>query len=451
MNSNPGFFDRTLANLRSAWRSIARSDAKLELSADLPEGELEALRECIRACLAGKGGEVSARGRAAELGEAYLGLSDTGKLNFFNLLVDEFSIDQSALQAALTAHVECTTQDERLAGESRLRSLLTPAYLRLLTQFNALPQGVKFLVDLRADLLRLRGDDARLTALDEQLCQRLESWFDIGFLELRRITWEAPAALLERLIHYEAVHAVSSWDDLKNRLAADRRCFAFFHPNMPDEPLIFVWVALLPEMAGSVQALLERGESPAQEAQTATTAIFYSISNTQVGLQGVSLGNFLIKRVVNALRAELPQLKTFATLSPIPGFARWLQAALDEDDSLLDGDSRELLASDGWADDAERAAQLEKVLKPLCARYLVSEKRGQRARDPVAHFHLSNGALIERINWLGDRSAKGMANAHGLMVNYLYELDEIDRHHERYSESFTVGTSREVRALADKG
>jgi malonyl-CoA decarboxylase len=327
---------------------------------------------------------------------------------------------------------------------------LRPAYVTLLTQFNALPQGVKFLVDLRADLLRVRDrDDPALATLEAELRRMLSSWFDIGFLELRQLTWDAPAALLERLIHYEAVHAINGWDDLKKRLAPDRRCFAFFHPSMPDEPLIFVWVALVPEMSAQVQSLLDQAQ-PTQAANSATTAIFYSISNTQLGLQGVSLGNFLIKRVVNALLGELPQLKTFATLSPIPGFARWLAQQVESGEVALDEASREALARSDWYQQAEQAVQLEKVLKPLCARYLALARRGAGALDPVAHFHLSNGAKIERINWLGDTSAKGLRIAHGLMVNYVYQLDEIDRNHERYSELSEVSTSREVRALAEK-
>ena len=206
--------------------------------------------------------------------------------------------------------------------------------MTLLRQFNALPEGVKFLVDRRAELLGIAGQDAALRGLADDLRDLLANWFDIGFLELRRITWESPAALLEKLIAYEAVHEIRGWTDLKNRLEADRRCFAFFHPRMPDEPLIFVEVALVSGIAGNIHALLDE-EAPIGNPQTADAAIFYSISNCQKGLVGISFGDFLIKRVADALTAELPRLKTFATLSPLPGFRAWLAAEAEREGVLL--------------------------------------------------------------------------------------------------------------------
>ena len=280
-----GILQRALVNLRSAWRSISQSgrSSAPTLQADLPDEDSEVLRQQMRECLEGKGGEVSARARAAALGHSYLDLNDRGRKHFLQILAKDFDMDWNELYASTRDIRETDSLEHRLETGARLRDVLTPNRLKLLTQFNSLPSGVKFLVDLRDDLLRYRGTDLRLRSLDEDLKGLLASWFDIGFLDMKRITWDAPAALLERLIAYEAVHEIESWDDLKNRLGEDRRCYAFFHPRMPDEPLIFVEVALVSGMSDSIQALL--GQTAAhQEAAAANTAIFYSISNTQKGL-----------------------------------------------------------------------------------------------------------------------------------------------------------------------
>ena len=293
----------------------------------------------------------------------------------------------------------------------------------------------------------------------------LVSWFDIGFLELSRITWQTSAALLEKLIEYEAVHAIRSWDDLKNRLDSDRRCYAFFHPCLPEEPLIFVEVALVTGMSGSIQELLDE-HAPAEDPLGADTAIFYSISNCQRGLAGVSFGNFLIKRVVDDLAHDLPNLKTFATLSPAPDFGLWLegQEAADGDDLLSEGEARALkavaraesaigalkalLAHSDWYQDGAIAGTLKPILMRLFSRYLLAEQRGGRALDRVAHFHLTNGARIERINWLADVSQRGLAQSASMMVNYRYKLDEIEINHENYTSDGVVVGSAEVRKLA---
>jgi malonyl-CoA decarboxylase len=292
----------------------------------------------------------------------------------------------------------------------------------------------------------------------------LSTWFDIGFLDLRRITWGAPAALLEKLINYEAVHEIRSWEDMKNRLDSDRRCFAFFHPRMPDEPLIFVEVALVDGMADNVAVLLDEAAPLVDPAHNANTAIFYSISNAQRGLAGISFGGFLIKRVADLLASELPGLKTFATLSPIPGFRRWLDAKLDAGEPLLlpaearklaeatkignDTESLRSVLNADWAGEPALAEALQPPLVRLCARYLVNEKgRGDRALDPVAHFHLTNGARVERINWLGDTGERGMRASAGLMVNYLYELGRIEENHERYTGEGGVTASSAVTRL----
>lgn len=458
---------RTLGNLRSAWRAISQSTRAGEMPAlrpDLPDEDCEPLLKQMRGCLEGKGGEVSARARAAALGQCYLSLNDTGRKRFLELLAGEFAVDRKALYAATREIHEIDNLEHALKTEARLRDILTPPRLRLLTQFNSLPAGVKFLVDLRTDLMTYAQGHLMLQSLDDDLRALLTSWFDVGFLELKRITWDAPAALLEKLIAYEAVHEIQSWEDLKHRLSPDRRCYAFFHPRMPDEPLIFIEVALVSGMADSIQALLDQ-RIPTAEPREMDTAIFYSISNTQTGLKGVNFGSFLIKRVVDHLVQELPALKTFATLSPIPGFRRYLDTVLEtrpqevltttEQNTLKtffaadsrQGDMRELLSTPNWFRDQGLVAALKEPLMRLCANYVVKEKRNGRALDRVAHFHLSNGARVERINWLADISPKGLRHSAGLMINYCYRLRDIEANHEAYSGAGEVAVSGAMRKL----
>src|SRR5712671_4162569 len=319
-------FDRTLTNLRSAWREIAESARGVLAGAPRPDAsgyDTDRLRQQMLSCLDGRGGEVTARARAADLGRTYLLLESDGRERFLQLLASEFDVDRAEIDRCCRAVTNTAGSDERTAAERVLRAALEPPRITLLRRFNALPEGVKFLVDRRAELIDLEQRDPVLAGLEEDLKRLLANWFDIGFLELRRITWESPAALLERLMVYEAVHEIRGWTDLKNRLDADRRCFAFFHPRMPDEPLIFVEVALVSGMASNVHALLDEA-APIGDPQAADAAIFYSISNCQRGLAGISFGDFLIKRVADALTIELPRLKIFATLSPVPGFRAWL-------------------------------------------------------------------------------------------------------------------------------
>jgi malonyl-CoA decarboxylase len=297
-------------------------------------------------------------------------------------------------------------------------------------------EGIRFLVDMRAEMLPHLKNDKRLQALDAEMEYMFSTWFDVGFLELRRMSWDSPASLLEKLIQYEAVHDIKSWTDLKNRLDSDRRCYGFFHPRLPDEPLIFVEVALLNEMASAITPLLDEAAAPA-DLSKATTAIFYSISNTQTGLKGVSFGDSLIKRVVETLKAEFPKLKTFATLSPIPGFRAWLQRK-----------EPQLAAS--LADvDVLNLSDKSNIRSQLCAqaaRYLALELQDGKPWDAVARFHLNNGARIERINWGGDPSTKGIKQSHGLMVNYLYDLKKLDKNREMLANG-TIPVSSDVEKL----
>jgi malonyl-CoA decarboxylase len=336
--------------------------------------------------------------------------------------------------------------------------------VRLLREFVGVPQGVKFVVDLRAELLALGKSDAAARALSEDLRPLLGAWFDVGFLDLVRIDWRAPAALLEKLVSYEAVHAIRSWRDLKNRLDSDRRCFAFFHPRMPDEPLIFVEVALVDGMAGNIQRLLD-ARAETSDPRQANTAIFYSISNCQQGLAGISFGNFLIKRVAEQLARELPNIKDFATLSPIPGLRQHIDGRLkDESDRALSAAEvaslvpvtnaaagaaavRLLLDRPGWWEVPAIDKALRPILSRLAARYLTTTDDKGRALDRVAHFHLGNGAVVERLNWLADTSANGLKQSYAMMVNYRYKLGDVDANHEAYANGRIVA-SREVRALA---
>jgi malonyl-CoA decarboxylase len=463
----PNVVDRTLANLRNVWREIATSTRGVlhnALRPDVPEGDALALRQQMQSCLNGSGGEVTARARAAELGRTYLALNPIGRERFLRVLAEDFDIDRAVVDRWCAALAKTDAPAEREAAEHGLRAALTAPRVRLLRQFNALPEGVKFLVDRRDELISLANGDAALRGLADDLRDLLADWFDIGFLELKRISWESSAALLEKLIAYEAVHEIRGWTDLKNRLEADRRCFAFFHPRMPDEPLIFVEVALVSGMAGNVAALLDE-TAPLGDPLAADTAIFYSISNCQRGLVGISFGDFLIKRVVDALAAELPRLKTFATLSPVSGFSAWLDGAAAKSDLLLPAEAKalavvagngaeapslaQLLSRPNWPADPALATALRDPLLRLCAHYLLQEKgRGGRASDPVAHFHLTNGARVERLNWLGDTSEKGLQQSAGIMVNYAYRLADIEANHEAYRGEARVVAAPAVRHLA---
>jgi malonyl-CoA decarboxylase len=418
----------------------------------------------MQQCLDARGGEVLARSRAAALGRAYLALNAEGKAGFLRMLAESFDIDQGRAESALAELRKAKTPKERRAARRSFLSAAESPRTRILRRFNALPQGVKFLVDLRADLLELSREDPALASLDDDLKALLGAWFDVDFLQLRRISWNtASGALLEKFMAYEAVHPVESWEDLKDRLDHDRRYFAFFHPRMPDEPLIFVEVALVRGMAGNIQVLLDPS-APVGDPRNADTAVFYSISNAQVGLGGISFGGFLIKRVVDELAAELPHLKNFVTLSPIPSFRDWFEKALAQPEDVFlsaeikrfqpwaEGDSRDwildVLREATWQTDKE----LEKVLKPpllrMAARYLTEEKRARGgALDPVAHFHLTNGAKIERLNWAADLSPRGLAQSQGIMVNYRYDSKKIEGNHEAYKGNGEISTASAVRSL----
>ncbi|MCF8199180.1 MAG: malonyl-CoA decarboxylase [Sulfuritalea sp.] len=443
-----GLVQRLRSMMGSAHERVVQNGGKLSV---IKPKRLDEWRKQLAECAEARGGEVSARTRAAELALTYLGLDDTGRHAFLRLISMEFGPAPDRIATAHETYQSSLGTDGQWDAEAGLRAALRSARIRILTQFNAIPQGVKFLVDLRADLLRYLEKDAELAPLDRELESRLAAWFDVGFLELERITWNSPAVLLEKLIEYEAVHEIRSWTDLKNRLDSDRRLYAFFHPRMPMEPLIFVEVALTDTLASSVQALLDE-HAPVFDARRADTAIFYSISNTQPGLRGVSFGNFLLKRVIDDLRRDFPKLRHFATLSPLPGFASW--AKKNPQEMAADGLelNPEQLAEGEWSKNTATARKINGALTKLAARYLILAKKGRgevlQPLDPVARFHLGNGARLERINPLGDASAKGLQQSFGVMVNYLYDLDDLEENVESFASNGIVATSAAVRRQA---
>ena len=428
-----------------SFREIAAAAFNLAkpLTGDGTHLDVEQLRGEMAACIEGRGGDIATRNRTMQIGARFAALPAAAHQRFFEVLAG-FDVDRAAVDAALAAVAAAPGVAERAAAERKLRAALVPPRVRLLRAFNSLPSGVKFLVEMRADLLDIVKAAPELQPLEADLKELLAAWFDIGFLEMRRISWDAPASLLEKLGHYEAVHEVRGWLDLKNRLDSDRRCFAFMHPAMPDEPLIFVEVALTAEMTGEMASLLDQ-RAPVTDAAQASNAIFYSISNCQRGLDGISFGNALIKRVVQELAHEFRNLRTFVTLSPLPRFREWLETQGSSDGA--NDPLKAMFVNRAWSRDAGAAATLKAPLMQLAAHYLLEAKRGKRALDPVAHFHLSNGARLERINWLADTSAKGMRESAGMMANYLYRLDQIDDNQVAYMLDGRIVANPHVTAL----
>ncbi|MFE0755306.1 malonyl-CoA decarboxylase [Inquilinus sp. NPDC058860] len=388
-------------------------------------------------------GEASGIALARELVAFYRGLDATGREAFFTMLGREFGPDHAAIAAAARAFVA----EPSAAGALALAEAAEPPRQELLRRINMLPEGTEFVIGLRADALDLADGKPELRIVDADLKHVLTSWFSGGFLELRRITWETPAIILEKLIQYEAVHAIPGWEFLRRRLAEDRRCYAFFHPALPNEPVIFVQVALVRGLAGEVAPLLDP-EAPVGDPAAADTAIFYSITNTQKGLRGISFGSFLLKQVVADLQQTLPNLTTFSTLSPIPGFRRWLETAAPKHEHPAVRAAAEALPpvlAAGGIDAVGADKTLKAALIGLCARYLAAELRPNgRPVDLVARFHLGNGARLERLNWAGDTAPKGLEQSWGLLVNYLYDPAELERNHEAFVNAGKVATSRAV-------
>ncbi|QUI60684.1 malonyl-CoA decarboxylase [Wolbachia endosymbiont of Spodoptera picta] len=434
-----GFF-KILGEVADAVRSWVGN-----ISPDLSSSrDVDSLVLKMNECLNPKGGEVSARKNTVSLGNLYLSLSEAGQIKFLQTLAEKFNPDKTKIDEEIKVYKKNQDSESSYKFEQDLMKVLESPRSKILKQFISLPEGLKFIVDMRSDVLKLKNQYKSLSPLENELKSILCTLVDVDLLDLHQITWDSPASLLEKLIKYEAVHKISSWDDLKNRLDSDRLCFAFFHYKIPNEPLIFVEVALMNEIADSIQHVLDESV-PSSDPSSASTAIFYSISNTQTGLSGISLGNFLIKRVVEKLSQEFKSVKAYATLSPVPGFTKWLK---NQDVALLGKlnikqSGTEILESIKTNIECEKQSLLK-----LCAHYLLKVKSsGGGAYDPVAHFHLSNGASIKQINWMADTSEKGISQSAGIMVNYLYELPKIDNNHENYMINKATSHSKKVSSM----
>ena len=415
------------------------------------------VRRLIDSCtkLLSERGEAAGVSLAKTTLDLYRELDRSDQARFFKVLLGEFSPDRDAVLAAAQAYAA----EASAANLVTLSTVTEPPRQELLRRLNRAPGGTATILRMRERLLELTRDERELEAVDWDFRHLLSSWFNPGFLQIVRVDWRTPAYLLEQIIAHEAVHEIQGWNDLRRRLEGDGRCFAFFHPALPDEPVIFVEVALMDRMANTVSPLLD-AQSAAKDPGRASTAVFYSISNCQPGLRGVSLGNFLIKQVVDVLSREFPRLKVFCTLSPIPGFAAWLTKLLKAPDAERPAPLSAALGAvenefgvewNKAAAEPEsavaRLAPLKEPLLQLCAAYLLQRgDRSEPAQDPVARFHLNNGALLERINWLADVSKKGLRESLGMMVNYLYVPRAIESNHEKFIRG-EIAASRRVRTM----
>ncbi|MBV8427536.1 MAG: malonyl-CoA decarboxylase [Hyphomicrobiales bacterium] len=434
------FFGDLLASIADRGRSLLRRGRGAQRAES--ESDLAGLCEAL---LSGRG-EASGVALASAILAGYEMLGTEARRAFLHRLVDEFGYDHERLMVAIDAYRAVPTSKAVLD----LHSAAEPRRQELIRRLNSAPGGTAALVRMREELLRALKEDRELEGVDKDFTHLFSSWFNPGFLVLRPIDWSTPANILEKIIRYEAVHEIGTWEDLRDRLEPpDRRCFAFFHPQLIDEPLIFVEVALTISVPGTIGELLAEDRVPIP-ASEANTAVFYSISNCQDGLRGISFGNFLIKQVVEKLKRDLPRLSTFVTLSPAPGFARWLaEERKREDGSGLSESEHAALAvldNEDWLRADFPADTLREALLAAAAHYFLEARSPSgRPLDPVARFHLGNGARLERLNWPGDTSERGLREAHGLMVNYLYKLDDIETNHEAFVTRNEVVASHQVR------
>ena len=394
--------------------------------------------------LMGNSGEVSAAVAARELLDLYIESDDATKLAFFQNLEQNFNADESGVRHAYQNY----SADPSSLNLNKLSRAAEPRRHELLRRLNQTPGATHDLVSMRTDLLRFLTADENLKAVDETFVRLFTSWFGRGFLVLQTIDWGTSAAILERIIRYEAVHEIKDWEDLRSRIdPPNRRCFAFFHPSLTDEPLIFVEVALGQEVPGSINSILEDRAEPDIDPSKFTTATFYSISNCQPGLRNITFGNFLIKQVVQELQAEYPSIKQFVTLSPIPGFDRWLNGDYEGEAEELVKRKAEVRALEKTPETAEDHGE---IIKLLVFNYLLQAKQGKHPADPVARFHLGNGAMIHQLHTGADLSEKGLDQSYGTMVNYLYDLRYIERNHEQYVTEGTIDYNDKLKALLIK-
>jgi len=448
LTAKPSFLSGMLTALFERSRAFARAghkpqprNGRLQASAapDLP-----AL--CAR-LISDQHGEASSVAMATDILARWQAVDAAAQLDFLLALGRGFGPDPGAVDRAIDAYRAKPDAETVMA----LHHAAEPPRQEVLRRLNLAPLGTLALVRMREAALPHLAKHPELRALDADFVHLFSSWFNRGFLVLRRIDWSSPANILEKIIRYEAVHQIRDWDELRRRLEPkDRRCFAFFHPQLADEPLIFVEVALNHGVPSSIAELLSEDRAPSDTRPD--TAVFYSISNCQTGLRGISFGDFLIKQVADELRRDLPELETFVTLSPVPGFAAWLAEQLKGDAGPLSSDDRSALAplqaGDAWTREPAQAEAIRPHLLRAAALYLIEAKSPQgKPLDPVARFHLNNGASLCQINALADASPKALRDAHGLMVNYCYKLDEIEANHERLAQSGKVAASSKVRQL----
>jgi malonyl-CoA decarboxylase len=447
VENKPSFLKRLLGTLVKRGRALfgnwrARSgEAENEAG---PPADLATLGEVLLS----RSGEASGVVMAEFLLSRYAADGEDRRLDFLRSLAVRFGPDIEKLKVAAEAFIASATPDAAQA----LHLAAEPRRQELFRRLNMAPGGTAALIRMREELLKNLAASSELKAVDADMLQLFTAWFNRGFLVVRPIDWTTPAHVLEKIIRYEAVHEIQDWQDLRRRLEPpDRRCFAFFHPVLVDEPLIFVEVALTREIPAAIAPLLaaNREVVPAAEA---TTAVFYSISNCQVGLRGISFGNFLIKQVAYELKKTLPSISTFVTLSPVPGFGRWLDKMRQSTESAVlspeDRKALQVLDEPEWFRNPEHRDAVSKSLLGAAAYYFLHAKAPNgRPLDPVARFHLGNGARLERLNLAGDTSAKGIAQSRGLMVNYLYDLAEVERNHELFADAGDIVASADVHRL----
>jgi len=436
---NTSFFGELLQTISERGRALLARNRRVEATA-----RSESLVELCEDLLSSLG-EASGVARAREILGRYNELTTGPRIAFFEALAERFGTDPDRMAAAIAAWRErpaaTTAAEVHAASEPRRQELFR--------RLNLAPGGTAALVHMREQLMDALDHRDDLSAVDEDFVHLFSSWFNRGFLVLRRIDWSTPAIILDKIIRYEAVHEISDWDDLRRRIdPSDRRCYAFFHPALVDDPLIFVEVALTRDIPAAIAPILSP-EREVMEPDKMRTAVFYSISNCQRGLAGVSFGNFLIKQVVEEICREMPKLATFVTLSPVTNFAAWLkrERAQDNSTALNEADKALFAALDepDWWRVQDMAARLQDPLMRAAAWYFLRARNGRGLPvDAVARFHLGNGARLERINWLADTSERAMSQGHGLMVNYQYDLDDIEKNHEAYAESRTVVASSAV-------
>jgi len=427
---------RTLNSVIVVGRDLLARRRAAQPEPELP-GSAAALAARCRALLEHRG-EASGLALASEIVADYQMLEEGERLAFFARLASDFEVDSGAVLAAADRYRETSDLEDLMT----IRHAVEAPRVKLFRRINTAPEGTRTLVAMRGHLLGMLRDHPELRAVEVDLKHQFVSWFNKGFLQMRRIDWSSPASVLEKIIAYEAVHEINGWDDLRSRLGEDRRCFAFFHPALDDDPVVFVEIALTTGVPAALPPLLEMERTEPNGDHN--TVVFYSISNCHPGLSGISFGNFLIKSVIQELKKEMPQLDTFVTLSPVPGFRQW----------LLSAELEELVAEDMVERVREPLGKVVDVevynaLLKLCAHYLLKVKSGRLPLDPVARFHLGNGAQLYRLHGNADLSAKGKEQSAGIMVNYLYDLPKIEENHDAYFDRGRVAVSRAVKRMLD--